>query len=232
VRLGLLVREGRVRSAPAGPARAAGSPARAPASRFGAALARARAALPATAAGLGPALAFQSALPALARRRRLADDGHAQLRERREEADPGRTAASPLDFMSAAAAAAARPPEAAPALLPPRALEQLALAARELGGRPSVELTFGRDLRVTLLRAERGVEVVLAPAEGLHRAADAELPGLVAALRAGGVVVTRAEVRATSAPQPSATRGRALTAQRASATTARTLDPDGTVAKW
>ena len=133
---------------------------------------------------------------------------------------------------TAAAAAAARPPEAAPALLPPRALEQVALAARELGGRPSVELTFGRDLRVTLLRAERGVEVVLAPAEGLHRAADAELPGLVAALRAGGVVVTRAEVRAASAPQPSATRGRALTAQRASATTARTLDPDGTVAKW
>ncbi|HEX7487536.1 MAG TPA: hypothetical protein VF341_01415, partial [Anaeromyxobacteraceae bacterium] len=153
--------------------------------------------------------------------------------ERREEADPGRTAASPrLDFMSAAAAAPARPPEGSPALLPPRALEQVALAARELGGRPSVELTFGRDLRVTLLRAERGVEVVLAPAEGLRRAADAELPGLVAALRAGGVVISRAEVRATSAPQPSATRGRALTSQRASATTARTLDPDGTVAKW
>ncbi len=222
-----------MRSASAGPPRAAGAPTRVPASRFGAALARARASFPGKAGRCGPELASQATPAALARRRRLADQGRTALRERRDEAEPGRAGASPrLDREPAAGTAAARPPEAASALLPPRALEQVALAARQLGDRPSVVLTFGRGLRLTLVHAERGVEVVLAPEERLRRAAEAELPGLVAALRAGGVVVTRAEVRVASAPRPPAQPGRALTAQRPSDTTARTLDPDGTVAKW
>lgn len=199
------------------------------ASQFGAALARARAALPNRVAASGPELAFLAAPAALARRRRLSDQTHTALRERRDVAEAGRDAASPRLDSQPVPATAVRPPVVAPALLPPQALDQVALAAQRLGDRPAVELTFGRDLRVRLLRAERGVEVVLTPAMGLRRAADAELPGLVAALRAGGIAVTRAEVRVAGAPQPP---GRALTAQRASATTARTLYPDGTVAKW
>ncbi len=220
-----------MRSEPAGPPRAMGEPVRAPASRFGVALARARAALPRRAGTMGgPALALQAAAPAtLARRRRVSAQTGAALRDRRDVAEPGRDAASPRLDLQPAPATGVRPPEIPPAILPPRALEQVALAAQRLGDRPAVELTFGRDLQVRLLRGERGVEVVLTPAMGLRRAADAELPGLVAALRAGGVSVTRAEVRVAGAPQPP---GRALTAQRASATTARTLHPDGTVAKW
>jgi hypothetical protein len=202
-------------------------PARPPASRFGAALARARSALSGRVAASGPELAFLAAPAALARHRRLSDQTHTALRERRDVAEPARDAASPRLEPRPAPATSVRPPEVAPALLPPRALDQVALAAQRLGDRPAVELTFGRDLRVSLLRGERGVEVVLTPAVGLRRAADAELPGLVAALRAGGVAVTRAEVRTVNEPP-----GRALTPQRASATTARTLDPDGTVAKW
>jgi hypothetical protein len=161
---------------------------------------------------------------ALARRRRGTEEGHRALEERRSEAEPGGSGGPP----SAPAAVAAATGEVrtadtwrAGALWPPAALDALALAARR-GDRPSLELSIGREVRVTLVHAARGIEVVLDVRAGLRAAAEAEIPALVAALRARGVAVARAEVRAPPG---------ALTARRGSATTAPS-QRDGTVAKW
>lgn len=183
----------------------------------------------------------------LARRRRGADEGQRALGERRAEAEGGGCgpaasgAGAAPDLRDAPNAEAGR----AGALWPPGALELLACELRR-GDRPSLELALGREVRVTLIRAARGVEVVLEARAGLGLAAEAELPALVAALRDRGVVVARAEVRATpgdralrgdraeTTHRAETTRGaaaRALTPPWGSATTAP-LYPGGTVAKW
>lgn len=207
----------------------------APAGAFAAALARARRGRPlaggvgAAAGGLVAARARAAAAAveatALSRRRRAAEGGREELRTRRREAEPGVAPGAPAPRPAQTAAAGEARPEAARAapLWPPGALDQLALAARR-GDRPSLELSLGREVRVALERAARGVEVVLQVRPGLRAAAEAELPRLVAALGARGVPVARAEVRAGC---PAG----ALTAPRGSATTA-TLQRNGTVAKW
>jgi hypothetical protein len=65
--------------------------------------------------------------------------------------------------------------------------------------RESAQLTLalGGALGVDLRASAQGLEVTLRPADWLARAAGAELPGLVAALRARGLRVARAEVRPT-----------------------------------
>jgi hypothetical protein len=73
----------------------------------------------------------------------------------------------------------------------PAALE----ASRVRDGAP-LALSFGRSLEVDLRSGTAGVEVVLRPEPRLVRAAEAELPRVVAALRARGIAVARAEVRA------------------------------------
>jgi hypothetical protein len=67
--------------------------------------------------------------------------------------------------------------------------------AVDLRGRDALTVRLGESLAVTLTQGASGVEVRLAAARGLSPAAEAELPLLVAALRARGVRVVRAEVR-------------------------------------
>lgn len=76
-----------------------------------------------------------------------------------------------------------------------RALPVAVDAARLRDG-ATLALSFGRSLEVELRSSPAGLEVVLRPESRLLRAAEAELPRLVAALRVRGVVVARADVRA------------------------------------
>jgi hypothetical protein len=90
------------------------------------------------------------------------------------------------------------------ALLDPPPVPELAAAVRALpaaveavrareGG--LLALSFGRSLEVELRSGRDGVELVLRPEPRLGRAAAEELPRIVAALRARGITVARAEVR-------------------------------------
>lgn len=124
-------------------------------------------------------------------------------RGRAPRLDPARAPAGPGDEGCAATAAAAGTGrgaltvEVAPApelaavvrVLPP------AVAALGAPGAAPLALSFGRSLDVELRATPAGVDVVLRPAPGLARAAEAELPRLVAALRIRGVAVAGAEVR-------------------------------------
>ena len=101
-----------------------------------------------------------------------------------------------------------------------RAVERVALLVNS-GAVPSVTLELGRSLEVRIDQARGGVEVTIRAVHGVSPLAEAELPLLVAALRARGVRVARAGVLGR--------RTRSLTASRSSATTA---GDDGTVAKW
>jgi hypothetical protein len=76
-----------------------------------------------------------------------------------------------------------------------RALPAAVEAARVAAG-SQLALSFGPALGVELRAGPGGLELTLRPAAALDRAAAAELPGLVAALRARGLTVARAEVRA------------------------------------
>src|SRR6266545_1683979 len=75
-----------------------------------------------------------------------------------------------------------------------RALPAAVDAARVRDGAP-LALSFGRSLDVELRSSAAGIEVVLRPEPRLLRAAEAELPRVVEALRLRGVEVARAEVR-------------------------------------
>jgi hypothetical protein len=74
----------------------------------------------------------------------------------------------------------------------------IALARQRDGA--SLSLSMGHALDVELRAGPGGVDVVLRPEPPLARAAEAELPRVVAALRVRGVVVGRAEVRTRGAP--------------------------------
>jgi hypothetical protein len=89
---------------------------------------------------------------------------------------------------------AADPAPAADLAAVVRALPVAVEAARVRAGEP-LALSFGRSLDVDLRSGAGGVELVLRPEPRLARAADAELPRIVAALRARGIAVARAEVR-------------------------------------
>ncbi len=177
----------------------------------------------------GPSLAAAT----LARRRRGAEEGEVHLGERREEAEPARPGAlvaGPAPTMQPAQDVRPLDAPGRAALLPPSALERLAVEAGRAADRASLDMRFGANLDVRLTRSLEGVDLVLRPGAGLRAAAEAELPGLVAALQARGVSVARAEVRTEGAkPPPTA---RALTRCQGSATTAPALNPGGTVAKW
>lgn len=117
------------------------------------------------------------------------------------------------------------PPERAGATAPllARAVERVALVV-QAGGSPSVTIALGRSLDVRIEQARAGVEVTIGATRGLSLLAEAELPLLVAALRARGVRVARAGVLARRERDR-----RSLTGPRVSATTA---GDDGSVAKW
>jgi len=63
-------------------------------------------------------------------------------------------------------------------------------------GGGALALELGRALSVELRSAPGGVQILLRPDAALSRVASAELPGLVGALRARGVAVASAAVRA------------------------------------
>ena len=112
---------------------------------------------------------------------------------------------------------------AAGAPLLARAIERIVLLVKS-GEAASVTLQLGPTLDVRIEQARAGVDVQIRAAHGLSPLAETELPLLVAALRARGVQVARADV----APRRREGR-RSLTQCRSSAT--RSGD-DGTVAKW
>jgi len=62
----------------------------------------------------------------------------------------------------------------------------------------SLSLDLGQALSVEIRRRPAGLELLLRPEGSLSRATAAELPALVRALRARGLTVSRAEVRARS----------------------------------
>jgi hypothetical protein len=105
--------------------------------------------------------------------------------------DDARAALAPDPARGDAAADPAHIPELA-ALV--RKLPAAIEAARVREGAP-LALSFGRSLEVDLRAGAAGIEVVLRPEPRLARAADAEVPRIVAALRARGIAVSRAEVR-------------------------------------
>jgi hypothetical protein len=168
----------------------------APARRFGDALRKAtRAAAP----GAGRASPAVGASLAAARtssaRRTSADRADDALRNRRESfREEARLAPPPPP-------PAARTPDAVTVPELRALVRTLPLAIRTLGVREGapLALSFGRSLDVEIRSAPRGVEVVLRPEPRLARASEAELRGVVAALEAKGIAVSRAEVRVRGA---------------------------------
>ncbi len=139
---------------------------------------------------------------------------------RRAEADPAlrprapaRRPARPLARSlaerrpAAPSAAAALPPPPTPTAPPGipelqaavRAAPPAIAAAVVAQGTGQLALTFGAALSVDLRTGAQGLEVSLRPAPALERAARAELPRLVEALRARGLRVARAAVKARAA---------------------------------
>ncbi len=151
--------------------------------RFGEALRRAR---EGDSARLGRAEPAAARRPETRRATALRAQGEALARHEEQRAavaaEPGRPDGS--------RAVAAAPEIAALVRTLPAAIE----AARVRDGAP-LSLSFGRSLDVDLRSGAAGIEVVLRPEPRLLRAAEAELPRVVAALRMRGVEVARAEVR-------------------------------------
>jgi hypothetical protein len=82
-----------------------------------------------------------------------------------------------------------------------------AIAAALREGQPQLALSFGSALSIDLRVGAQGLELSLRPSASLEGAARAELPRLLDALRARGLRVARAEVRARpAAPAPSRAR--------------------------
>lgn len=150
---------------------------------------------------------------ALARAER---SGRGDERKEAARAEPRPREARRPRALAAAPEAAGEPPRAAlPPELPRAAaidvapvaelaaavrVVPLAVAALRSPGEAPLALSFGRSLDVELRATPAGVDVVLLPAPGLARAAEAELPRLVAALRVRGVTVAHAEVRSRGRP--------------------------------
>jgi hypothetical protein len=135
------------------------------------------------------------------RRRTIADLRDAALVARRERsAEEPPPASAPARVLAPASGAGPPQPSAELRALV-RALPPAVEAARVREGAP-LALAFGGALSVELTVAPAGVEVLLKPGAELARVVRAELPLLVDALRARGVVVARAEVlpRAHGAP--------------------------------
>lgn len=158
---------------------------------------------PGAAAGRGAAA---SPVQALGSRRAMADRASGVLRERRGLfGDAERRAQPPVPAPPASPPSTARVDSAPELRALVRTLPLAIEAARVREGAP-LSLALGRALSVDLRRGAEGLEVVLRPDAALGRAADAELPALVAALRERGIAVARAEVRAQPNGNPPARR--------------------------
>jgi hypothetical protein len=147
-------------------------------------------------------------------------------RPREDEGEPMAPGKSPPEALLGEMASPGRSESmssAAGAPLLARAIERIVLLVKS-GEAASVTLELGPSLEVGIEQARAGVDVQIRAAHGLSPLAEAELPMLIAALRARGIRVARAGV----APRRREGR-RSLTQCRSSAT--RSGD-DGTVAKW
>lgn len=140
-------------------------------------------------------------------RRAHADRASTELRERREGfGEVERQAPLTASSMTLAQPASPSRVEVASELRAiVRTLPVAIEAARVREGEP-LSLSLGRALSVELRRGAGGLEVVLRPDPTLQRAAAAELPGLLASLRARGIAVARAEVRSQPNGDPAARR--------------------------
>lgn len=165
--------------------------------RFGEAMRRAREEGAGEARG---AAAREAGARASSARRTFSGAKEGVLATRREGArEEERTPGAPTSSL-----ATATPPPAScvPALAGPAELRAIlralpvAVDASRIGEGAPLSLSLGRALDVDLRAAAAGVEVVLRPDPRLARAAQAELPSLVASLRSRGITVARAEVRA------------------------------------
>jgi hypothetical protein len=177
------------------------------AARFGDALARAERAERSGQAGRSEARAGETrAGEARAREARTSDARPSRPSPR--AADPRRpgvlaeTAAPQPDALRAGAASAGAQggdvaAQVAPVVELARVARAVPVAIASLGppGSAPLALSFGRSLDVELRATAAGVDVVLRPEPRLARAAEAELPGLVAALRGRGISVAAATVR-------------------------------------
>jgi hypothetical protein len=210
---------------------AAAAPRAVPARPFSTALATARAAarrgVAQAGGGASRASPGSSLARALARSRLGADRAALTLRARRDEAEPSASAARPATTRELG------PPlqvEAVQRLFPPAALEGVALALAREPGRPTVNVRLADGSGIRLTRGAAGIELVLEVRPEARRAAEAELPAIGAALRARGVHLASAAVRATPRSAGCSAGERALTGRRPSDTTAS--PSGGTVAKW
>jgi hypothetical protein len=135
-----------------------------------------------------------------ATRRRLADRKDLDLDDRREgfrareREETPRVAPPPPQTTPSAPRLEPTPPGSELRALV-RTLPVAVEAARVRAGAP-LALDLGRALSVELRQAPGGLELVLRPDAALSRAAEAELPAVVRALRDRGLAVARAEVRA------------------------------------
>ncbi len=118
-----------------------------------------------------------------------------------EDAVPSPTAGSApirgVDELLSAIASPGRAEAASHAATTPvlaGAVARVALLVAQ-GASPAVSLQLGAGLEIRLEQARRGVEVEVRCLRGLSPLAEAELPGLLAALRARGVRVARGSVR-------------------------------------
>jgi hypothetical protein len=121
----------------------------------------------------------------------------APARAERVDPEAGGASGDPVEgllaeLVSAGPAGPERPTSRAPVLA--GAIERIALLVKG-GVAPAVTVQLGRSLDVRIAQAPAGVEVTLQVVRGLSPLAEAELPVLVAALRARGVRVARAGVR-------------------------------------
>jgi hypothetical protein len=125
----------------------------------------------------------------------------AMARRREAGAEADGPAPGPTSPWGAASTGRAPPaePEAALGVQELRAAVRALPAAVAALPAGSLALSFGSALSVDLRVGAEGLELTLRPTPALERAARAELPGLVEALRARGLRVARADIRSRSA---------------------------------
>lgn len=128
-------------------------------------------------------------MPPIAQRPTVRTPSRAAPEVRSRDAEPGPAATPSIEGPKVGAPPGICELQAAIRAAPP------AIAAALRQAQPQLALQFGTALSVDLRAGAQGLELSLRPSPALERAARAELPGLVEALRARGLRVVRAEVR-------------------------------------
>ena len=132
----------------------------------------------------------------LQRRRTMADAHDDGLSRRRRDIERSEQAQAPRPVPEGLPSASPADEGSAPTTLV-AAVRRLALelSRREAAEGHSLEMRFGATLRIRLTQAGRTLRIDMAGDRAAARLARAEMPGILAALRARGLSVSRAEVR-------------------------------------